>query len=84
MDPDPFGMAVRRGEGEPAGFTCTHPQNDKFCYGGMSVGGGWLICCLAQLTTMVGMSVFRLCKTNYFPFSLSFLKLGFSKNVRVF
>ena len=75
MDPNPFGMAVCRGEGEPTGFTSRHPQNDQFCYGGRSVSGGWLICYLAQLT-IVGLSVFRLCKLI---FLLSFLRLGFSK-----
>ena len=50
MDPDPFAVAVWRGEGQPAGFASANPQNDKFCHGGVPVGGGRPVGYIALLT----------------------------------
>ena len=54
MDTDPFDLVVCGGADKPAGFASTNPQNDKFCYGGVSVGGGWPISHIALLTGMEG------------------------------
>ena len=50
MDPDSFTVAVCRGEDQPAGFAGTNPQNNKFCHGGVSVGGGRPVGYLTLLT----------------------------------
>ena len=54
MDPDSFAVAVCRGEDQPAGFAGTNPQNDKFCHGGVPVGGGRPISYIALLTGVGG------------------------------
>ena len=50
MDPDSFAVAVCRGEDQPAGFAGTNPQDDKFCDGGVPVGGSRPVGCIALLT----------------------------------
>ena len=50
MDPDSFAVAVCRGEDQPAGFAGTNPQDDKFCDGGVPVGGGRPVGFIALLT----------------------------------
>ena len=54
MDPDSFAVAVCRGEDQPAGFAGTNPQNDKCCHGGLPVGGGRPVGCIALLTGVAG------------------------------
>ena len=53
MDTNPFALVVCGGEGQPAGFAGKNPQNDKFCYGWVFVGGGWPIGFFALLTIVV-------------------------------
>ena len=50
MDPDSFAVAVCRGEDQPAGFAGKNPQNDKFCHGGVPIGGGRPVGYIALLT----------------------------------
>ena len=61
MDPDSFAVAVCRGEDQPAGFAGANPPNDKFCHGGVPVGGRRRVGYIALLTGVGAIPAFNLC-----------------------
>ena len=54
MDPDPFFVAVCGGKVQPAGLAGANPQNDQFCDGWVSFGGGWPVGMVAVFAVITG------------------------------
>ena len=54
VDPDPCFVAVCGGKSQPAGPAGTNPQNDQFCYGWVSFGGGRPVGMVAVFAILTG------------------------------